>query len=48
VELLLQDIVLKRPIFKLGKTILPAYNLGILLVSTSKGIMSHHELKVKG
>ncbi|HSF01045.1 MAG TPA: 30S ribosomal protein S8 [Nitrososphaeraceae archaeon] len=24
---------------------LPAYNLGILLVSTSKGIMSHHEAR---
>ena len=27
---------------------LPAYNLGILLVSTSKGIMSHHEAQSQG
>ena len=27
---------------------LPAYNLGILLVSTSKGIMSHHEARSQG
>ncbi len=27
---------------------LPAYNLGILLVSTSKGIMSHHEDQSQG
>ena len=27
---------------------LPAYNMGILLVSTSNGIMSHHEAQEKG
>lgn len=27
---------------------LPAYNLGILLVSTNKGIMSHHEAQSQG
>src|ERR671933_1376044 len=27
---------------------LPAYSMGILLVSTSKGVMSHHEARVEG
>jgi len=27
---------------------LPAYSMGILLVSTSKGVMSHHEAQEKG
>ncbi|MDR4510985.1 MAG: 30S ribosomal protein S8 [Nitrososphaeraceae archaeon] len=27
---------------------LPAYNLGLLLVSTSKGIMSHHDAQKQG
>lgn len=27
---------------------LPAYNMGILIVSTSKGIMSHHEAQNEG
>jgi small subunit ribosomal protein S8 len=27
---------------------LPAYNLGLLLVSTSKGIMSHHDAQLQG
>lgn len=27
---------------------LPAYNVGLLLVSTSKGIMSHHEAQIQG
>jgi small subunit ribosomal protein S8 len=27
---------------------LPAYSMGILVVSTSKGIMSHHEARVEG
>ena len=27
---------------------LPAYSMGILLVSTSKGVLSHHEARVEG
>jgi small subunit ribosomal protein S8 len=27
---------------------LPAYNMGLLLVSTSRGIMSHHEAQTQG
>jgi small subunit ribosomal protein S8 len=27
---------------------LPAYNMGVLLVSTSKGIMTHHEAQEQG
>ncbi|HEX7818495.1 MAG TPA: 30S ribosomal protein S8 [Nitrososphaeraceae archaeon] len=27
---------------------LPAYNVGLLLVSTSKGIMSHHDAQIQG
>jgi small subunit ribosomal protein S8 len=27
---------------------LPAYNMGVLLVSTSKGIMTHHEAQEHG
>ena len=27
---------------------LPAYSMGILVVSTSKGLMSHHEARVEG
>ncbi|HEY7109183.1 MAG TPA: 30S ribosomal protein S8 [Nitrososphaeraceae archaeon] len=27
---------------------LPAYNMGVLLVSTSKGIMNHHEAQEQG
>ena len=27
---------------------LPAYSMGILVVSTSKGVMSHHEARVEG
>jgi small subunit ribosomal protein S8 len=27
---------------------LPAYNMGVLLVSTSRGIMSHHEAQTQG
>jgi small subunit ribosomal protein S8 len=41
--------VSKRMNFSIGKdSFLPAYNLGILLVSTSKGIMSHTDAQSQG
>lgn len=40
--------VKKDAYFDWERQFLPAYNMGILLVSTSKGIMSHHEAQSQG
>lgn len=40
--------VKKGAYFDWERQFLPAYNMGILLVSTSKGIMSHHEAQAQG
>lgn len=39
--------VKKDAYFGWERQFLPAYNMGILLVSTSKGIMSHHEAQAE-
>ena len=38
----------KEGYFGWERQFLPAYTMGILLVSTSKGIMSHHEARTEG
>jgi len=40
--------VKKDAYFGWERQFLPAYNMGILLVSTSKGIMSRHEAVFEG
>jgi small subunit ribosomal protein S8 len=40
--------VKKDAYFGWERQFLPAYSMGILLVSTSKGIMSHHEAQAEG
>jgi small subunit ribosomal protein S8 len=40
--------VKKDAYFTWERQFLPAYSMGILLVSTSKGIMSHHEAQAGG
>jgi len=40
--------VKKDAYFGWERQFLPAYSMGILLVSTSKGIMSHHEAVTEG
>lgn len=40
--------VTKDEILKFEKRYLPAVDFGILVVSTSKGIMTHHEAKQQG
>jgi small subunit ribosomal protein S8 len=40
--------VKKEEYFGWERQFLPAYTMGILLVSTSKGIMSHHEARAEG
>jgi len=40
--------VKKDAYFGWERQFLPAYSMGILLVSTSKGIMSHHEAVAEG
>lgn len=40
--------VKKDAYFDWERQFLPAYSMGILLVSTSKGIMSHHEAQEQG
>jgi len=40
--------VKKDAYFGWERQFIPAYNMGILLVSTSKGIMSHHEAVSEG
>lgn len=40
--------VKKDAYFGWERQFLPAYSMGMLLVSTSKGIMSHHEAQVGG
>lgn len=40
--------VKKDDYFGWERQFLPAYTMGILLVSTSKGIMSHHEAQEEG
>ena len=32
----------------MGRTFLPSYNRGMLLVTTNQGVMSHHEAANKG
>jgi len=40
--------VRKDKYFDWERQFLPAYNMGILLVSTSQGVMSHHEAQSQG
>jgi small subunit ribosomal protein S8 len=40
--------VKKDAYFNWERQFLPAYNMGILLVSTSSGIMSHHDAQTQG
>src|SRR5437868_8427342 len=40
--------VKKDAYFNWERQFLPAYSMGILLVSTSKGIMSHHDAQEQG